>query len=156
MKKIFPLLLILLLFVGCSEDDKDPVEPQKEQQDPEKPQGEQQDSINTKKAPKLAILDISKDTENADILFLAENGCYILCDVENSQGYSVIYVNESLDNEFEDGLTLLLDEDGVPAMASTAEGHFVFKNVRDDCFDFAFIDNKDEITLDNIRIVPAR
>ena len=65
---------------------------------------------------KIAAINVCGDTENADILLLCNDGCYILCDAENKDGYSVIYINESVDNNFENGLTAFLDNSGTPVM----------------------------------------
>lgn len=98
---------------------------------------------------KIAAINVCGDTENADILLLCNDGCYILCDAENKDGYSVIYINESVDNNFENGLTAFLDNSGTPVMVSSSDGHYIFKNVKDDRFDFAFINNKNEVSYYN-------
>ena len=97
----------------------------------------------------MTAINVSGDTDNADILLLCDNGSYIICDVENEDGYCVIYMNESVDGDFENGLTIFLDESGMPVMASSHKGHFVFKDVTDENFDFAFINNKDEVSYYN-------
>ena len=122
------LCLIFILFIGFSCSDKE------------------NNEIEEQMNPKFAAINICGDTDDADILLLCDNGSYILCDAENEKGYSVLYMNESIDNDFESGLTVFLNEKGTPVMAASKDGHFIFKNVTDDSFDFAFINNKDKIT----------
>lgn len=100
-------------------------------------------------AVKMAAINICEDTDNADILLLCDDGSYILCDAENEKGYGVVYMNESIDNDFENGLSVFLDENGIPTMASTSEGHFIFKNINENSFDLAFINNENEISYFN-------
>ena len=134
MKKVLCWLMILFIGVGCQEEEKAQIieEPQEEM-----------------KEVKMAALNVCGDTENADILLLCADGSYILCDAENHEGYSVIYMNDSINNDFEDGLSVFLDENGTPVMATSSKGTFVFKNVTYDSFDCAFIDNQNEISYYN-------
>ena len=125
--------MILLVGVACQEEKV---------QKNEEPKDEM-------KEVKMAALNVCGDTENADILLLCDDGSYILCEAENSEGYSVVYMNESLENKFENGLSVFLDENGTPIMATSSKGTFVFKNVSYDSFDCAFIDNQNEISYYN-------
>lgn len=127
------LLMILFIGVACQEEKV---------QNNEEPKEEMKDV-------KMAALNVCGDTEDADILLLCTDGSYILCDAENHEGYSVIYMNDSINNDFENGLTVFLDEKGMPVMATSSKGTFVFKNVTDDSFDCAFIDNQNEISYYN-------
>lgn len=133
MKKYFCWLMILFIGVACQEEKV---------QNIEEPQEEM-------KEVKMAALNICGDTEDADILLLCADGSYILCDADNQEGYSVLYMNDSINNDFENGLTVFLDENGIPVMASSSDGQFVFKNVTGDSFDFAFIDKQNEISYYN-------
>lgn len=126
--------MILFIGVGCQEEEK--------VQNIEEPQ-------EIMKEVKMAALNVCGDTEDADILLLCADGSYILCDAENHEGYSVLYMNDSINNDFENGLTVFLDENGIPVMASSSDGQFVFKNVTGDSFDFAFINKQNEITYYN-------
>lgn len=133
MKKGVFWLMILLVGVACQEEKV---------QKNEEPKDEM-------KEVKMAALNVCGDTENADILLLCDDGSYILCEAENSEGYSVVYMNESLENKFENGLSVFLDENGTPIMATSSKGTFVFKNVSYYSFDCAFIDNQNEISYYN-------
>ena len=99
------------------------------------------------KEVRMAVLNIFNDTDYADVLILCDDGSYILCDGKNSEGYGVLYMNASIDNDFEEGITIFLNENETPVMASTSDGHFIFQNVTEDSFDFAYINNEDEISL---------
>ena len=101
----------------------------------------------SEKEVRIAVLNVFNDTDDADVLILCDDGSYILCDGKNNEGYGVMYMNASVDNDFEDGITIFLNENGTPVMASISEGHFIFKNVTEDSFDFAYINNEDEISL---------
>ena len=94
---------------------------------------------------RIAAVDITNDTEYADKLLLCSNGSYVICDGENDRGYTVIHVNEE-SKDVADGITIFIDKNGDPVMTSTPDGHFLFYNVENDNFDFAFINNQDEIT----------
>ncbi|MBO4841669.1 MAG: BACON domain-containing protein [Bacteroidaceae bacterium] len=91
-------------------------------------------------------LNISEETENADILLLCNDGSYLVCDVNNDNGYGTIYINSSVNNDISKGITIYLDENGTPIMASTENGDLLFKNITDNSFDFAFIDKKGHIS----------
>ena len=131
MKKVLCWLMILFIGVACQEEEK--------VQNIEEPKEEM-------KEVKMAVLNVCDDTEDADILLLCDDGSYILCDAENHEGYGLLYMNESINNDFENGFTVILDENGIPVMASCSEGQFVFKNVTGNSFDFAFIDRNNEIS----------
>lgn len=119
--------ILLLIGIACQEESK---QNQKES-----------------KETKIAAINISGDTDDADFFLLFDNGSYILCDAENDKGYSVLYMNDSIGGAFESGLTVFLDEKGIPIMASSSQGHFIFNNIREECFDFAYINNQDEATF---------
>ena len=96
----------------------------------------------------LVALNVQDDTDDAaDIFMLFKDGSYILCNAKNSEGYGVVYMNSSIEGEFEDGITIFLDEEGTPLMASTSEGNFIFDNIEENNFDFAFINNADEMSV---------
>ena len=96
--------------------------------------------------PTFAAIDISGYTENADLLFLCSNGDYILYDGENKDGYTLININNVANEEITDGITLFINKAGDPVMASSSEGHLLFFNVNDDKFDYAFINNQNDMS----------
>ena len=100
--------------------------------------------VEQEKEVEMAVLNIQEDTDDAaDVLLLCSDGSYVLCDGKNDEGYGVIYMNASIDSDFENGISIFLDEDGIPLMASTSEGHFLFKDVTENSYDFAYINNED-------------
>lgn len=123
------LFIILLIGIACQEESNQNQEEAKE--------------------AKVAAINISGDTEEADFFLFFGNGSYILCDAENEKGYSVLYMNDSIGGSFDSGLTVFLDEKGIPVMASSSQGHFIFNNIRENCFDFAYINNQGEATFYN-------
>lgn len=96
----------------------------------------------------LAALNVQDDTDDAaDVFLLFKDGSYMLCNAKNSEGYGVVYMNSSIDGEFEDGITIFLDEEGTPLMASTSAGVFMFDNIEEDNFDVAFINGDEETSV---------
>lgn len=96
----------------------------------------------------LAALNVQDDTDDAaDVFLLFKDGSYILCNAKNSEGYGVVYMNSSIDGEFEDGITIFLDEEGTPLMASTSAGKFMFDNIEENSFDFAYINGDEETSV---------
>ena len=114
---IMSLCLLMILFIGiaCQEEKIQNVEKTQEEM----------------KEVKMVALNVCADTEDADILLLCADGSYMICNAENQKGYSVLYMNDSINNDFEKGLTVFLDENGTPVMATSSKGTFVFKNVTD-------------------------
>ena len=94
---------------------------------------------------KFALVDLRNDTEYADALLLSNKGYYALFDGDNEKGYIVIHINE-VSKDISDGITFFVDENGNPVMASTSEGHIIFRNVTDNSFDFAFVDNQNNVS----------
>ena len=95
---------------------------------------------------KLAVGNVSNDTEYADILLLFTNGMYVTCNGKNENGYTVIHVNE-ISKDVADGITIIIDTNGYPLMASTPDGHFLFYNIEKDKSDFTFIRNLEDISF---------
>lgn len=101
---------------------------------------------------KISVIDVTEDTENADIFIYADNGSYILCDGNRENGYSYIHINDNLQSDIKDGIILICDESGIPVIGSTNKGHFIFDNVTCDSYDLTFINNRNEVSLyENIR-----
>lgn len=122
---VLATILLPSLFISCSKDDDD-----------------SSHSNGNLVNMKMVALNTNKETEDADVLLICNDGSYLLCDAQNGNGYGTIYINTSVKNDFSKGTTLFLDEDGAPFMASTDKGRFIFKNITDNNFDFAFIDKK--------------
>ena len=96
---------------------------------------------------RFAAVDIREDTEYGDVLLLSEDGGYYLYDEDNGSGYSVFYIFGSPQDDINQGLIIFIDKNGDPLMASTPEGHLIFKNVIDNFFDFAYIDNQNNVSF---------
>lgn len=94
----------------------------------------------------VIALNVHEETDEADVLIICNDGSYLLCDAENDEGYTTIHINASVENDIDEGITLYLDKDGMPVMASIKEGRLLFKNITDNSFDFAFIDNNNNIS----------
>lgn len=86
----------------------------------------------------LLALDISSETE-ADAIFICEDGSYALYDEETTSGVGVIQFNSSYKNDFYDGMTVLLDDNKKPLIASYGAFHIIFNNFRQDKFNCAVI-----------------
>lgn len=136
MKRPFALimaaLIMPLLFMSCSKDDDNLTDTI----------GSNGSSY-TNDIPanfQVIALNISEETEDADVLLLCDDGSYILCDANNGNGYGVIYFNSSVSNEISEGIAIYLDGNGTPIMASLKDGHLLFNNITDNSFDFAYID----------------
>ena len=132
-KKFYTLILAIILlpslFISCSQDDDDSTLTNG-------------NLLNVQ----MIALNTNDETKEADALLMCNDGSYLLCDADNGSGYSTIYINTSIDNDFSKGTTLFLDEDGTPIMASTDKGRFLFKNITENSFDFAFIDNRGDMS----------
>lgn len=131
MRNCFFILLCCLMY-GCSSDENDI--------NNNNNSGEQTDD------KKIIVMSISDETEDADLLMLCNDGSYMLCDVNNGNGYGTVYVNSSVKNEMEDGFALFIDKDGMPVMGKSKDGTLLFKNITDSSFDFAYIDKRGEIS----------
>ena len=83
-------------------------------------------------------ISLSSSTQYADVLIYNKDGSYILLNQGNDSGYGWIHLNSSLENDQENGATILIDAEGKPIMLTIPEGHFIFKKVTDDSFDFAY------------------
>lgn len=90
----------------------------------------------------LYALSVSQETDNADIMLLANDGSYIICDLDNGSGYGIVYYNPNVKNDFEDGLTVYVNSDGFPEMASFDGKKMFFKRGLDGKFDIAFVDEE--------------
>ncbi len=100
-------------------------------------------------SPQIAVVNVRSDSDdNADLLMLCNDGSYILCDGENSEGYGVFYMN-MVDQEFEEGITVFLDGNGTPVMACMSNGHFIYDVVSENIFNFAYINNEGEVLYFN-------
>lgn len=132
-KKMFSMFLAIavlpLLFSSCSKDDDDFT-------------FANGNLVNVQ----MIALNTNGETKEADALLICNDGSYVLCDADNGNGYSTIYINTSVNNDFTKGTILFLDEEGTPIIASTENGQFIFKNITDNSFDFAFIGNRGDIS----------
>lgn len=117
------------LLLSCSSIDKN---------NPDNPSQEEKASI--------AAININDETHDADILLLCSNGSYILCDINEDNKCGIFYMNNSIGDEFEDGITMYVDETGTPIMLQSREGDYFFKNVTETSCDIAFQDGKGNIS----------
>lgn len=128
MKKIlFPFYCIVcVLFCGCSADE---------------------DEINVTNTAdtQLVVLNTSSMTNDADIMLLGKDGSYLFCDFENEEGYGVILVNESLENDVSDGIMTLIDQDGRPVITSCNDYRIIYDNISENSFDCAIINKSGEV-----------
>lgn len=110
-----------------------------------KGENESNDSPNDSKRVEQYAINVSSSINNADIFVYNTDGSYILLDLVTDKGCGVIHINSSVEKAPEEGVTFLIDEEGKPVMMSFPKGHFIFKNVTDSCFDFAYVDPADKI-----------
>ena len=94
----------------------------------------------------MAIVKITGEVDNADVLIVGKEGDYILCDFFNDREYGHVFFNNSIDSDLQDGVSLLIDEEGTPVFLSCSSGSLIIKNVTDDSFNCAFIDKDDNIS----------
>lgn len=122
-------IITVLVISGCSKDDDNDIE-------------------NSKpyffSKEKMLALDISSTTD-ADALFICNDGSYAIYDSETSSGVGVIQLNSSYKNDINKGMTIVLDENDKPKIASFGNQHIVF-NFNGDKFDCAVIDSKGNIS----------
>lgn len=122
-------LLVATLTLGlCACDSNDPNGPGQEE-----------------KLSYVAI-NINDSTQDADILFACSDGSYMLCDVNNENGYGVIYLNSSPKKAMEEGIFIFIDSTGTPAYVKTKEGEIVFNNANDLSCNMACRNNAGETT----------
>lgn len=93
----------------------------------------------------LIALNASSVTNDADIMLLGKDGSHLLCDFENEDGYGVILINGSLENDVSDGIMTLIDQDGKPVMTSCNDYRIIYDNVLENSFDCAIIDKSGEV-----------
>ena len=127
--KYLTIAILSLLFFSCSSNEDD--------------SSEANGNLNNLE---VIALNVHEETDEADVLIICNDGSYLLCDAENDAGYTTIHINASVENNIDEGITLYLDKDGTPVMASIKEGRLLFKNITDNSFDFAFIDNNNNIS----------
>lgn len=121
---IMAFVILPFLFLSCSNDE-------------DNTQQNDNSSQNNENVELLA-LDISSETE-ADAIFICKDGSYALYDEETASGVGVIQFNSSYKNDFYDGMTVLLDENKNPLIASVGGFHIIFNNFRLDKFNCAVI-----------------
>lgn len=88
---------------------------------------------------------LTGEVENADVALFFKDGSYIVSDFENDSGESVVYYNTNAESDFEDGLTIFLNPNGIPKMISF-NGNNIIINTKGDNLDLAFIDSKGDIS----------
>lgn len=120
--QLIATLCVSIIVLGCSDNKDD--EPNYPEQD------------------KIYAINLTSDTEDADLAVLASDGSYIIFDANKDKGYGAIYFNSSVGNDIDEGFQILVDNDGLPFMAKTQFGHLVF-NFGEDAFDAALIDDND-------------
>lgn len=117
-----------LLLISCSGDGSNPPD----------------DSLEKKAT--IAAINVNDETQDADILVLSTNDSYMLCDVNKDNKCGLVYINNSVENEIEEGLTIILDSTGVPMMVQCKDGEILFENVTETSCDLAFRDKDGKIT----------
>ena len=122
MKKYLYLLLAALMIALCACENKKIVHDDEDDDDdtPSKP---------VKTELQYAAVNISDTTENADILLACSDGSYLIADVNYSDSYCIFYLNYPFIQDYEGGLTLYLDFNGVPGMLEYKGHAFVFNDV---------------------------
>lgn len=119
--------IVCVLFYGCSNnDDMFTIE----------------NNIND---VQMFALDISSETDSTNILLLCKDGSYVYTDVNADNGYGLIYMNPSVENDISEGITVWVDKDGIPFMVNWDNKYIIFENVSDRGFDCAYINDKGEI-----------
>ena len=83
---------------------------------------------------------VTGEVENADVALFFKDGSYIVSDFENDTGEAVVYYNTNAENDFEDGLTIFLNSNGLPKMISFKENNIII-NTKGENLDLAFIDS---------------
>ena len=110
--KFLTIAILSLLFFSCSSNEDD--------------SSEANGNLNNLE---VIALNVHEETDEADVLIICNDGSYLLCDAENDEGYTTIHINASVENDIDEGITLYLDKDGMPVMASIKEGRLLFKNI---------------------------
>lgn len=119
--------IVCVLFYGCSNnDDMFTIE----------------NNIND---VQMFALNISSETDSTNILLLCKDGSYVYTDVNADNGYGLIYMNPSVENDISEGITVWVDKDGIPFMVNWDNKYIIFENVSDRGFDCAYINDKGEI-----------
>lgn len=126
--KCWLLLSFIVIFnVTCTKDDG----------------SEESSGITT--GNKMLALDISTTTD-ADALYICYDGSYAIYDAENKQGLGTIQINSSYENDFWDGITIILNEEKHPMIAMIGDNYVIFDNFTNNSFDCAVIDNTGNIS----------
>ena len=116
------MLLLLLFGTNCSDDNT--VEP-----DVEPPVEDAQ----------IAMVNITEDTDNADVLLLCTDGSYVMTCMNNGNGYGLLHCGFNVGGDETIEYTVMVDQDGLPVAIGNDEVTIQVANLTDTDFDCAVI-----------------
>lgn len=118
-KTLLPGLILFTAFLSCSRND------------PQKP------DVNNSQ---ILTFELSDANVDADLLVVDKSGRFFLYDGEREDGGGALYFGPDITDQTSEGLTVIVDDDGIPTSASLGKSVLIFDDISDSGVDMTLLE----------------